>query len=59
MLGPENDKTKGIIYLIFGVIKQIYHVWDGYLRKIPVETKLFVSRLIFFASTPPKHDISV
>jgi hypothetical protein len=31
MLGPENDKQK-----LFDVIKQIYHVWEGYLRKIPV-----------------------
>ena len=23
--------------MIFGVIKEIYHVWEGYLRKIPVE----------------------
>jgi hypothetical protein len=23
------------------------------------ETKFFVSRLVFFANTPPKHDISV
>ena len=53
---------------------EIYHVWEGYLRKIPVERrtisraewrgkfslgKFFVSRLVFFANTPPKHDISV
>ena len=54
--------------MIFGVIKQIYHVWEGYLRKIPVLRlnfprirlgKFFVSRLVFFPNTPPKHDISV
>ena len=45
---------------------QIYHVWEGYLRKIPVERQKkfraegnLVSRLVFFANTPPKHDISV
>ena len=47
---------------------QIYHVWEGYLRKIPVERRQIsraerrrnlVSRLVFFANTPPKHDISV
>ena len=38
---------------------QIYHVWEGYLRKIPVERRNLVSRLVFFANTPPKHDISV
>ena len=79
---------KGVIllyqFLVFsafpplpGYCIQIYHVWEGYLRKIPVERrtifraerrgkfslktggKLFVSRLVFFANTPPKHDISV
>ena len=25
---------------------QIYHVWEGYLRKIPVETKIFPSRMV-------------
>ena len=46
--------------------EQIYHVWEGYLRKIPVERQKkfraegnLVSRLVFFANTPPKHDISV
>jgi hypothetical protein len=48
--------------------EQIYHVWEGYLRKIPVERRKIaepkgegnlVSRLVFFANTPPKHDISV
>ena len=50
---------------------QIYHVWEGYLRKIPVERSRdvkfpepndegnLVSRLVFFVNTPPKHDISV
>jgi uncharacterized membrane protein len=47
---------------------QIYHAWEGYLRKIPVERRKIswaewrrnlVSRLVFFASTPPRHDISV
>jgi hypothetical protein len=38
---------------------QIYHVWEGYLRKIPVERRNLVSRLVFFVNTPPKHDISV
>ena len=41
---------------------QIYHVWEGYLRKIPVERRTIsraerrenlVSRLVFFANTPP------
>jgi hypothetical protein len=50
------------------LVKQIYHVWEGYLRKIPVLRlnfprrwlgKFFVSRLVFFTNTPPKHDISV
>ena len=46
--------------MIFGVIKQIYHVWEGYLQKIPVlRLNFFVSRLVFVANTPPKHDISV
>jgi hypothetical protein len=36
MLGPENDKQN--IYRIFHSI-QIYHVWEGYLRKIPVERR--------------------
>jgi hypothetical protein len=52
--------------------KSIYpydHDNKGYLlRKIPVlrlnftrpsSRKFFVSRLVFFANTPPKHDISV
>ena len=52
--------------------RSIYHVWEGYLRKIPVERRKWrgkislktgegnlVSRLVFFANTPPKHDISV
>ena len=34
----------------YSLIKQIYHVWEG---------KFFVSLLVFFANTPPKHDISV
>ena len=39
---------------------QIYHVWDGYLRKIPVDRRtILVSRLVLFANTPSKHDISV
>jgi hypothetical protein len=47
---------------------QIYHVWEGYLRKIPVEREKFpdqngegnlVSRLVFFANIPPQNDISV
>jgi hypothetical protein len=42
--------------------EQIYHVWEGYLRKIPVERRKFpqpivegnlVSRVVFFANTPP------
>ena len=41
MLGPENDKQKvlfiqPVFQIIFGVIKQIYHAWEGYLRKIGV-----------------------
>ena len=66
------------IYRKMDTFIQIYHVWEGYLRKIPVERrkisqtewrgkcslktgilKNFVSRLVFFANTPPKHDISV
>ena len=48
--------------------EQIYHVGEGYLRKIPVERRKFheqngegnlVSRLVFFANTTPKHDIYV
>jgi transposase len=54
--------------------EQIYHVWEGYLQKIPVERRKisradrrgkfslktgFFSRPVFFANTPPKHDISV
>jgi hypothetical protein len=31
---------------------QIYHIWEGYLQKIPVEGNL-VSRLVFFANTLP------
>jgi len=39
----------------------IYHVWEGYLRKISVERrkissrlgKFSVSRLVFFANSPP------
>ena len=53
---------------IYMNIIQIYHAWEGYLRKIPVLRlnfiairlgKFFVSRLVFFANTPPKHDKSV
>ena len=32
--------------------EQIYHVWEGYLRKIPVERRT-ISRLVCFANTPP------
>ena len=43
--------------------EQIYHVWEGYLQKIPVERQKsegnLVLRLVFFTNTPPKHDISV
>jgi hypothetical protein len=47
--------------IISWYFEQIYHVWEGYLRKIPVERwKIsqadskgnLVSRLIFFANTP-------
>jgi hypothetical protein len=31
MLDPENDKQK--------VLLPVYHVWEGYLRKIPVERR--------------------
>jgi hypothetical protein len=43
--------------------EQIYHVWEGYLRKIQVERRNkfpdpiskgnLVSRLVFLANTPP------
>ena len=29
------------------------------MKNTSLETKFFVSRLVFFATTPPKHDISV
>ena len=60
---------KFIEMTVYNII-QIYHAWEGYLRKIPVDRRkknipepkgegnLF-SRLVFFANTPPKHDISV
>jgi hypothetical protein len=59
-------QTKGIIYLA-NALNNIQcnqtdvSYWEGYLRKIPVFRlgKLFVSRLVFFANTPPKHDIYV
>jgi hypothetical protein len=35
--------------------EQIYHVWEGYLRKTPVERRNLVSRLVFFANTPPNR----
>jgi hypothetical membrane protein len=57
------------ILIIFSVIKQIYHVWEGYLPKIPVLRLNFLrlsageilrlSTGIFSANTPPKHYISV
>jgi hypothetical protein len=62
--GPELVKNITAINqskIIFGVIKQIYHVWEGYLRKIPVLRlnfprhwlgKFFVSRLVFFHKYP-------
>jgi hypothetical protein len=49
-------------------IEQIYHVWERYLEKYQSRDEKFpepngewnlVSRLVFFANTPPKHDISV
>ena len=49
--------------------EQIYHVWEGYLRKKkqsrdeqfpePKGEGNLISRLVYFANTPPKHDISV
>jgi len=30
-----------------------------FAKNTSLETKLFVSRLVFFANTPPRHDISV
>ena len=50
------------------IFKQIYHVKEGYLQKIPVERMLnFVSRKareihsqdVFFANTPQEHALSV
>jgi hypothetical protein len=50
------------INLVENYFEQIYHVWEGYLRKIPVERRNIsqaerqgnlVSRLVFFAITPP------
>jgi hypothetical protein len=50
------------------IIKAIAKLREGYLRKIPVLRLNFPSRLdevnlvsplVFFANTPPKHDISV
>ena len=47
---------------------QIYHVWEGICEKYQSQDEIFpepngegnlVSRLVFFANTPPKHDISV
>jgi hypothetical protein len=48
---------------------QIYHVWEkGICEKYQSRDEKFpepkgegnlVSRLVFFANTPPKHDISV
>ena len=46
----------------------IYHGWEGYLRKIPVEKQTisgaewrgkFSLKTGIFENTPPKHDISV
>ena len=57
-----NIKQDGEHYILLNEYIQIYHVWKGYLRKIPVEPKgegNLVSRLVFFANIPPKHDISV
>ena len=48
--------------------EQIYHVWKGICEKYrsrdekfpePKGKRNLVSRLVFFANTPPKHDISV
>ena len=52
---------KVILKKYFKDFEQIYHAWEGYFRKIPVENGEgnLVSRLVFFANTPPKHDISV
>jgi hypothetical protein len=42
-----------LIKIIFGVIKQIYHVLGVvFATNVSLETKLFVSRLEFFAITP-------
>jgi hypothetical protein len=30
-----------------------------FVKNTSLETKFFVSQLVFFANTPPKHDISV
>jgi hypothetical protein len=42
-------------YLLDIYFEQIYHVWEGYLRKIPVERRTIsrAERLVFFANTPP------
>jgi hypothetical protein len=66
----EKFVFQGIVIdiCVAGDCIQIYHVWEEYLRKIPVERRKFpepngkgnlVSRLVFFANTSPKHEISV
>jgi hypothetical protein len=51
MLGPENDKQnvlfiQPVFKIIFGVIKQIYHVWKGYLRKLPILRLNFKTEIV-------------
>lgn len=39
--------------------EQIYHVMEGYWRKIPVKGPSNVPRVLFVANSTPYHDISV
>jgi len=41
-------------------IEQIYHVWEGYLRKIPVDRRVkFSIKTGIFHKYPSQYDISV
>jgi hypothetical protein len=54
ILQIHNARPEFVKKNITGVIKQIYHVWEGYLRKIPVLRLNFArhsAREIFRLST--------